>query len=863
MWAWRWAALAAAAAAAFVWFGGPSPAQRGDYLSPALRERVQQLKRDAATPAPSAEAVLERVRTLWDWANAYSLTGGKVPVDYPLITFTMIRALRYDPEPRRTQAAARANDFVRRYVREFTLLDENPNALGKVAISKTGPFRAGEYVTFEQVWTVGELPMQPGGGVILTVGRGAAVQAQNPAADDYVTIRASRPGARFEAVRPWGDWTSFITRETLNFRLAGEALRKGDTVTIAYGDPAGGSKGVRLQDVSNDEVTFPVHLDLEGKGQPMTPHWPAMKVVGENAVAFVNAIGPSVVKVGEAFAVAVRSEDRHKNLASGGTPEYEVLENGRLLRTLAAGSPAINVLTGLKAERPGVYRYAVRSKDGRLSGLSNPVLAEPDPRTRIYWGETHGHSGFAEGQGSPDGYFQFGRDVARLDFLTLSEHDLWMDDREWKTLQETTVKYGDPGKFTTILGYEWTAANPYGGHHNVFFANPKNRRMPVQEAPDLDELYPKLRTVANAKDVLIIPHAHQSGDWNRNDAEMERLAEITSGHGTFEYFGNKYLQAGHEIGFIGASDNHAGHPGYSGRRNQQLGGLAAVFAPRNTAEAIFAALKDRATYATTGERIVLDVRLNGGLPGRRLPDARERRITAKVYGTAPVDTIDVIKNGKVIFSRRHLETQVRPKSSVQVKLESSTEVFTGHKNPRGVRQWRGWVEVRGARLAQFREPWFNNPNYRFWLDPQNPNRVNIQTSSRGKGQALVLELEGVDSATEIAVHTNPYREQIVQDGTSRELLDRDPMLLPAEDVRWKLGDLRSGIARHEMKAGQNIDAIQVQLIAPEAKLDQEFSYVDAADPQPGDYYYLRVVQVDGSMAWSSPFWVGGSPRRAK
>ena len=152
-------AIAGAGAAGWLWIASSSQAQRGDYLSAALRDRVQQLKRDAATPAPTPEATLERVRTLWDWANAYSLTGGKIPVDYPLSTFALIRALRFDPEPRRAQALARANDFVRRYVREFTLLDEKPNALGKVTISKTGPFRANEYVTFEQVWTVGEVPM--------------------------------------------------------------------------------------------------------------------------------------------------------------------------------------------------------------------------------------------------------------------------------------------------------------------------------------------------------------------------------------------------------------------------------------------------------------------------------------------------------------------------------------------------------------------------------------------------------------------------------------------------------------------------------------------------------------------------------
>jgi hypothetical protein len=79
--------------------------------------------------------------------------------------------------------------------------------------------------------------------------------------------------------------------------------------------------------MKNDQVYFPNHLDLEGKGLPMTPHWPSVVVLGAAEIAFVNAVAPSIVKTGEAFALTVRSEDRMKNLASGPTPEYQALLN--------------------------------------------------------------------------------------------------------------------------------------------------------------------------------------------------------------------------------------------------------------------------------------------------------------------------------------------------------------------------------------------------------------------------------------------------------------------------------------------------------------------------------------------------------
>lgn len=863
-----WAVFLSALGAAIVFTiirSSLSSAAQGDYLSKELRARVEKLKAEAATPSTDAAVLQPRLQTLWEWSNAYSLTGGPAPVDYPLLVMSHFRTVRGAPS---TDEAAlkRAAAFIARYAHEFKIKDEQPNAIGKLQLSKTGPFRAGEYISIEQTYTVGEMPMMVGGGIVLTVGRGASPQVTDPAGEDFVTVRCSNPAARLIVAKEWGQgWTSFITRDVLAFRLEGSPLKKGETIAIHYGDTSRGSKGSRLQDFSNDRVNLPVHLDLEGKGELLTPHWPSFVVTGAAEVRYVNAIAPSIVKTGEAFAITVRSEDGSKNLSSGMTPEYQVSLNGQPFRAIPAGSPTLTQLENIKLDKEGVYRFEVRSPNGAQAGalaaLSNPVWAQDNPARRIYWGDTHGHSGYAEGQGSPDGYYRFGRDVARLDFLTLSEHDLWMDDFEWKSLQDATRRYQAPGKFTTILGYEWTAQNPIGGHHNVYFANPDGRqRVPIQETLDLGELYKKLRAVANPNEVLIIPHAHQSGDWNRNDAVMERLAEITSGHGTFEYFGNKYLRNGFEMGFVGASDNHVGHPGYSGIRNRQLGGLAAVMARQNTADEIFKALRGRSTYATTGERILLDVTLNGGAMGQRLAESSKRNLQCRVMGTAPVDTVDVIKNGQVIFSRRYLESALAHRAWVQVKVESSTEVFTGHKNPRGARNWRGAIEIKGAKLTDFKAPWFSNPaTYRFTRDAQNPNRISFTTNTRGRGQALLLELEGVTADTQVSIQWGASREVDAGDGTTAAMQDRAAADISADAFAVKLGELKQGLARKEISVFQNIDVVQIQLVPADGKLDREFSYADLGEAKPGDYYYVRVTQVDGAMAWSSPIWVGGQP----
>ena len=445
--------------------------------------------------------------------------------------------------------------------------------------------------------------------------------------------------------------------------------------------------------------------------------------------------------------------------------------------------------------------------------------------------------------------------MARLDFLSLSEHDIWMDDSEWRKLQELVEEYRIEGEFTTILGFEWTSRSPLGGHHNVFFRDtPSRSRVPNQKAPLLDELYAGLRRENSTDDVLIIPHAHQPGDWTNSDPDLERLVEIQSGHGTFDWFGNKYLQNGFEVGFIGASDNHNGHPGYSGIGNRQLGGLAAVIASENNADAIFSALRDRAAYATTGERILLEATLNGVRMGTRQEHAAVRRIDCRVNGTAPIDAIDVIKNGTIVYTRRYLESEISEEARVQITFESSTEIHGERTPPRGGRPWRGAIHVAGAALVDYEDPWFTQPaTYRVARNAEDRNRIDFDFPTRGRPKSLLLELRGAGPDTVVTVEMETTTESRGSGGYLRV-----PQELPANTVRFRLGDLKGQVDRREYQVLEHTDALSAQIVTEGLALDQEFSYTDQGEARSGDYYYLRVRQIDGSMAWSSPFWVGES-----
>ena len=842
---------------------------RDDYMSSEARTRVESLKADKALHPTDGANLAERTPVLWRWINDYALSGGPVPDRATGILQSAFRELleakRAGREPRVSLAqrpdgrAIYADARIDQVIEELRLKDEQPRALGAFEINAPAPFTADTWITVELTYTVGELELQQGAKVV--AGRNSQwdrgdLQNNGPG-DGYVTIRASRPDVRFAKVEiPRGPERYSAVGGRPAFQLERGTLSQGDSFTLVYGDRTGGGRGWHIHTYENDLTVLPVYIDHSGEGRYPTHNWPAFQVVGASA-ARVKGFAPSVVEPDEPFELTVRSEDVNFNRATADIPAYQVTLNGAPFRETPAGAPALNVLEGIRLDQEGVYRFGIESSDGTITGSSNPVWVRSNPPHRIYWGETHSHAGLAEGQGSVDGAYRYARDDARLDFYGMSDHDTAMDDFEWNSVREAVSRYSEPGQFIAFLGYEWTVQRRFGGHHNVFYRRPFNERVSAQLAPNLAALYQGLRERYDTNDVLIIPHAHQPGDWRSSDTDMETLVEIMSMHGTFEWFGNYYLRNGHQIGFVAASDDHRTHPGYTGTRPRgmsQFGGLAAALASEKTSDAIFDALKQRRVYAaTTAERIIVDLELNGEQMGQRIAYGEDRRLRVRVMGTAPVSEIAVVKNGDEVYRMRPLKASLADRVTAQLSFESSTEPFI-RDSPRGVRRWSGTINVRGAKLVDYGAPRIENRHLERW--EREGNGLRFRTATRGRADSVLIDLEEATPSTEIVVgldegsefgkapiHVRPYRAH------------------PAQMIGFQFSDLRDGLLAKELEADPDSDRVTLQLISDDQPLDCDFEFVDQGVAGHGDYYYVRVKQLDGAMAWSSPVWVGGEEPR--
>ena len=824
---------------------------RDDYMSSELRARVETLKSAVATEATSENTIAERAGLLADWVDAYALAGGEVGVDA-----TRIR-LQSTLPPRGRQAVNQSRN-VDRFVREFILRDED-GALGLLRSDNLGPFVAGTMDTLSQTWRVGTRSMAIGGGFWVArhfAANFGVFQSEDPSAAGYISIETTDDDAVFEpetimASGPHGGFRS--PQPAIAFRLVAGELDRGSSVTITYGDQRQGGPGIRLPTFESERMPLPLYVDLDGSSEwrslPITP----FEIIGGEA-AGVHGFGPSIVEPGENFELSVRAQDQFFNRATGAIPAFEILVDEEVVAT-TAGSDAITVLD-LSVTEPGPHWISLRSIDGRFTGIGNPILVEDDPEYRIYWGDTHGHSGYSEGIGTVDYFMRFARDDARLDFVTHSEHDVWLDAGEWELIRKTSAEYDEPGKFIPYLGWEWTRHTRFGGHHNVLFREIKDQ-MPVSglSYPVLSALYAELHERYDADNIVVIPHAHNPGDFRQSDPQLEPIIEIMSMHGSFQWFMQSYLSHGHEVGVVAASDDHLSRPGYSAPNRDSLaqrGGLGAVLAPERSRDAIFDGMKAKRTYATTGDRIILKMDVNGTTMGQRGSYSETRIISGRAIGTGPIKSVQLYKNDEEIWQQEYLLEDSL--GSEQELLLSFTSDPTPHFNgdaPRGWRHWRGEMTVTGAELKTATAMDFVNPTTQAIASAG--NTVRFSTHTRGDTSSIRLSLSDVQADATITLNL----EETTESGSAPPFY-RVHATIPATRVEISLSDIVDGrLTRNIPQADYPDDNITIRRVINGGTRDVNFALTDTDNPDQGDYYYFKVEQANDAVAWSSPVWVGG------
>lgn len=823
-----------------------------DYLDESLRAEVDALIEAVHTSPTNAENVHQRADILWRWTNKWALAGRFVPVNLT----TVVNGILGFEGPTRPAQYRRIDG----YVNQLAFIDEDPKRLGSLK-AEGGPYEAATFGTLTQTFTVGTADVETGGGFL--VGRhfmaGYRFQTEDPSAVNYVSIDSSNPNVVFTVdSTPLSGMHGGFRGATgaLVFRVAEGTLTKGEQVSIVYGDKTHGGQGLLMPDVGTDFMVFPLYLAFDANDHFVALPIQPVSIVG-GAVAGVHGFAPSVVKTGQPFEISIRSRDRFYNRPSKPSPAWTVKLNGvTVAETEPKESPISRVELAEGVSHAGVYQLTIESEDGALSGYGNAILAEDDPRRYIYWGDTHGHSGFAEGLGTPDRFMRWAKEDAALDYVTHSEHDIWMDDYEWQVLIDNVKKYSD-SNFIAFLGYEWTRSKFLGGHHNVLFRTAEGReRVPAQLFGTLSQLYRGLHDHHDPNDVVVIPHAHQPGNYRLVDPDLEPLVEIMSQHGTFEWFGQKYLDHGHEVGFTAASDNHLSQPGYTAPKAgglSQRGGLGALIAPEKTRDSLFDAMKNINAYATTGDRIILDFSVNDIPMGKRAPFSQERAIGGRVIAAWPIAEIFILKNGNPIWHKDYVTApgdQTVTEGTFKLSFGSDSHPHHERDNPRGWKHWSGTIRVNGAKLVEATGLDFSNTQSQS-LSVNDEDEILFSTHSRGDETSIDLTLTDISADATLSIALNAGREYGGGPPTFRQ---HQPF--EAKTITMALQGTDGEPTLQHVPMKDYVDHIRIRRIITDGSRDVSFEVTDQGTLQ-GDYYYVRAVLTNDAIAWSSPVWIGG------
>jgi hypothetical protein len=719
---------------------------------------------------------------------------------------------------------------------------------GTVSISESR-VTAGAYDTWEITYTVGDVGLDDGAKIKIAMNQTSdwgRPQFEDSTAENYATVETDgdatvegRFDRYYQQPRPWND--------NIIVDIYDGYLESGDTITVTLGDTTDGSLGHQVQSFPETAFEFRVFVDMLGTGDFVLLEELDYEIVAGKPTQ-LQTIAPSTAELGEEVNIVVRALDYWYNTAA----EFEgtlAIKDGDEAEKLTFETTESVSHIPISFTEEGVHRITIIDTERDWTATSNPIVVGGDAEYDIHWGDIHGQSGKTVGTGSIDEYFEFARDEGLLDFVSHAANDFQVTEDYWREIQNAVKRYHEPGEFITFLCNEWSSNAVNGGDNNVYYLNddePFLKSTGWQAADGfekhegtyrVEEMYAEYE---GRDDVLIFPHQGGRPGQLRSpddlDVSRSPLVEICSIWGVFEWFGQEALDRGYEVGFIAGSDDHTGRLGAARPTNHFevdekaslqaadfniKGGLMAASVSNLSRESLWDAMQERRCYGTTGERILLDVDLDGANMGEKvdLDGSSEPTFDISVNGTAPIKRIDFFDGSEKIATRGFTD------GAEKLELEWSG---ARSKNRHKVQDASGGLTLDTGRIVDATEFGFDHPEQ--GISKVTDSTIEWNSTISGNYQGVTLDLNAPEDA-ELGFHT------------------------PFLDTSFALGELDEETI---VDAGHLDKQLAVRSVGEPTDLDVDTSF-GLTDADSGEHaYYVRVVQEDGGMAWSSPVFVSSN-----
>lgn len=604
---------------------------------------------------------------------------------------------------------------------------------------------------------------------------GDLLPGQTPATVQGLTVRFDQKGHE----RPF--------QKAIIIDIVDGYLNPGDKIVVRIGDTRFGARGTRVQTFVEEDFRMRWYIDPVGTSR-FAPIKPDLSFnIHSGDVAKLKVITPRVVGPGVEFPVHIHTEDVWGNATinqSGLEAQIQIKdedEESILADTRVPLSPNGWTFgsTNISLKPEGEHRVTVTLTD--RNGIT--IQTHTDklsvnshlPVPRVLYADLHVHSDDTVGTNSTTYNFSYAQKIAGLDIVGYTANDFNITKDRWEQTLDIIRATNKPGEVVIFPGTEWCGNSAAGGDHNVVFLDEPskpiefpldkngnvarsfewNEHGPSELQPGawpLDELY---ATYAHSPEShLLIPHVggrRCNLAWHHPG--LERLLEIGSAWGHFEWLLQDAVRRGWKMGVCANSDEHRGRCGGGVPGTAVFGtkgGLTGVLAPSLDRLSVAKALRARRTFATTGERLVGLAYLGseGAIQGDDVRTSSQNDVSLNYafYGSSGFSSIEAWDASGIIWQRDlRSESNVsssgsQPKKMLMIKW-GGARLYDRYREA----VWKGIITTNGGARIIDLQPFggvLDVPEE--VVERRSDNSVSFETRTSGDFDGVLVTLDDDD-----------------------------------------------------------------------------------------------------------------------
>ncbi len=302
----------------------------------------------------------------------------------------------------------------------------------------------------------------------------------------------------------------------------------------------------------------------------------------------------------------------------------------------------------------------------------------------LLYGNLHEHSNSsncwpAGTDGTLHEDYRFGMFSEGYDFVGMTDHAKSTSEIHWRRNIRIADFYNESDKFVAIPAVEWTlqsnsklkAIQEGAGHYNIIFESSDDARKYIRNKHELyspatpeSKMSEILWNMLDEKEIKCVTIPHHPADkmhpvdWNVHHPKYVTAVELFQCRGNNEYPGcpreknlDRHDTTHHKHAFVDyALKTKKYKMGFigSGDHNGMGIGLAALWVKEVSRKGIIEALQNRRTFATTGDKMFVDAKVNDAIVGTTKSTDKAPEIALKVKGQYPLEKVEILRNSKVI-----------------------------------------------------------------------------------------------------------------------------------------------------------------------------------------------------------------------